>query len=184
MLVDTFSAAQPDRTSKDWRCGEKNAARQRRQQKKEWQAKAYITDRCSEKPDVTCQELRQGLRSTGIPMSAKHVNSIRRELGLQRPSGSRAEHLRSSSVHAQARDWLAEQRHQDPDVRVHTLQANLRGTFGIEIGTRQLNNILRELGVSRPGPHRSKVKANKSTSALDSKAPARQGERTDTKLNG
>jgi hypothetical protein len=130
------------------------------QQLKEQQAMGYITDRCHENPDVTCQELREGLKSRNIRMSPRRVNGLRRALNLKRPSGSRAAHLRSSSVHPQARAWLAQQRKLNPDMRVSTLQAGLRETFQITIGTRQLNNVLRELGVSRPGPHRVRAEAS------------------------
>lgn len=143
------------------------ALRQQHQQLKEQQARAYIAQRCQENADVTCQELREGLGSRGIRMGNKRVNSIRGELNLKRPGGSRAEHLRSSSVHARARDWLVQQRRLNPNVRVHTLQAGLQESFGLEIGTRQLNNILRELGVSRPGPHQTSTEASQKTSALD-----------------
>jgi transposase len=131
-----------------------------RQQLKEQQARGYITDQCHENPDITCQELREGLKSRNIRMSPRRVNSLRRALGLKRPSGSRAAHLRSSSVHPQARAWLVQERTLNPDMRVSTLQAGLREIFQINIGTRQLNNVLRELGVSRPGPHRLKTEAS------------------------
>jgi uncharacterized protein YneF (UPF0154 family) len=39
-----------------------------------------------ENPDVTCQELREFLTRKGIRMGNKSVNTIRRELGQQRPS--------------------------------------------------------------------------------------------------
>lgn len=137
--------------SNDSQYEEKSAAAAQRQQLKDQRARAYIAERCGKNPDTTCQELHEGLKSMGIPMSPKRVNSLRTELGLKRPSGSVARHLRSSSVHAQAREWLFEQRSQDPDVRVWQLQTGLLESFGIDIGTRQLNNILKELGVSRPG---------------------------------
>jgi len=161
--------------SKDRRYEEKGATAAQRQQLKEQRAKAYIAEECGKNPDTTCQELRKGLKSMGIRIGTKRVYSLRTKLGLFRPSGSVAGHLRSSSVHAQAREWLFEQRSRDPDIRVRQLQTGLLESFGIDIGTRQLNNILKELGVSRPGPHRRSTEATRKTSVSDADAPARPG---------